>query len=358
MILTCVSLLLTCIYVLKSNKINKTNKAVVETVNKEKVKIYEETNSTNNTTDKEFNVAVVGDIMMGGKIGEKLSYNYMSAFKNVAEYTAKADYTICNFTTNIIDLPKINDVLSKYITTKKVVNALNALGIDGINIASDHMLDFGVDVFNDTKNILKEDYDIIGSKDSITYIENDGIKIAVIGVTNEIIGNTKDFDAANIMTYNLKKIKSMIKDAKQNANTVILMTHLGLENSHTVTNVMSWFYKQLIDYGADIVMGSHALGVYPIEEYKSKYIIYSMGYFMSDTDYDIGKKSAIFDLKIDKDGYLNKIQITPVYINAKCQTILYEDYNKSDTEKFIKYLTSNIKDYKIEENKIIIDVAK
>lgn len=344
---------MTCIYVIKSNKEPKAT--VVETINKEKVEIYEETKSN---VDKEFNIAVVGDVMMGGKIGEKLSYNYMSAFKNIAQYTSKADYTICNLTTNIIDLPKINDVKSKYITTKKVVNALNALGIDGINIASDHMLDFGIDVFNDTKNILKDDYDLIGIKDNITYIENDGIKVAVIGVTNEIIGNTKDFNDANIMTYNLKKIKSMINTAKQNANTVILMTHLGLENSHTVTNVMTWFYKELINYGADIVLGSHALGMYPIEEYKSKYIIYSMGYFMSDTDYDVGKKSAIFDLTVDKDGNLKKIQITPVYINAKCQTILYEDYNKADANKFVKYLTSNIKDYIVQENKIVINIDK
>lgn len=292
--------------------------------------------------------------MMGGVIGDNLAYNYMSAFKNIAEYTAKADYTICNLTTNIIDLNKIEDAKSKYIVTKKALNALNALGVDGVNLASDHMLDFGIDVFTDTKNMLKEDYDLIGLKNSITYIEKDGIKVAVIGVTNEIIGNGKDFADAGIMTYNLKKLKSMIKEAKQNANTVILMTHLGLENSHTITNVMSWFYRELIDYGADIVLGSHALGVYPIEKYNSKYIVYSMGYFMHDTDYEIGKKGSIFNLNIDKEGNLKEVKITPTYINAKKQTILYKDYSEMKNAEFLKYLTSNVKDYSVVENTVIL----
>lgn len=292
--------------------------------------------------------------MMGGEIGDNLEYNYMQAFKNISEYTSKADYTICNLTTNVIDISKIDDAKSKYIVTKKIENALNALGVDGVNLASDHMLDFGKDVFLDTKNILQEDYDLIGLKDTVTYIEHNGIKVAVIGVTNEIIGNSSEYTDAGIMVYNLSKLKSMITEAKKNANTVILMTHLGLENSHIVTNIMSWFYKKLIDYGADIVLGTHALGVYPIEKYNSKYIIYSMGYFMHDTDYEIGKKGGIFNLKINKEGNLEEIRIVPTYINAKKQTILYKDYSQKLNKEFLNYLTSNIKDYDTQNDELVI----
>lgn len=93
------------------------------------------------------------------------------AFKNISEYTKEVDYTIANFTTNITNLEKIENPKSKYIVTKSVLNALNALGVDGVNIANDHMLDFGSLMFNTTRDILDDDHDIIGFKDNIVYAE-------------------------------------------------------------------------------------------------------------------------------------------------------------------------------------------
>lgn len=296
--------------------------------------------------------------MMGGNIGKDLGYNYMSAFKNISEHTSKADYTIVNFATNVIDLKELNDTKSKYIVTKNIENAFSALGVDGINIASDHMLDFGKDVFKDTVGLLEQDYDLIGLKNTIVYVEHNGIKVGIIGVCNEVIGTEGQYTDAGIMMYNLKQLKSMIKEAKEKVNTVVLLTHLGLENNHTVTNIMSWFYKELVDAGADAILGSHALGLYPVEIYKNKPIIYSMSNLMSDTDYILGKESGIFTLNLDKDGKIKSLDILPLYVNAKKQTILYSDYNKEANKTLLKYLTNKLDTsmYTIMDNKVEITI--
>lgn len=280
--------------------------------------------------------------MMGGDIGKNLNYNYMAAFKNIAQYTSEADYTTVNLTTNVIDLERLENTKSKYIVTKNIENAFSALGVDGINLASDHMLDFDKEIFTDTVNILKQDYDLIGLKDTTVYVEKDGIKIAIIGVCNEVIGSESKYHEAGIMMYNMKKLKSMIKEAKKNVNTVVMLTHLGFENSHTVTSIMSWFYKELISAGADAVFGSHALGLYPVEIYEGKPIIYSMGNLMSDTDYILGKESGIFTLNIDEKGNIQSLKILPLYINAKKQTILYKDYSVDANSKVLKYLVNKL----------------
>ena len=121
---------------------------------------------------------------------------------------------------------------------------------------------------------------------------------------------------------------------------------------------MSWFYKELVDAGADIVLGSHALGLYPIEIYNGKPIIYSMSNLMSDTDYLLGKESGIFTLNLDKKGNIQSLEILPLYINAKKQTILYSDYNKDTNDKLLQYLTSKLDSnmYKIKENKLLINL--
>ena len=278
--------------------------------------------------------------------------------KNISEYTSQADYTVLNLATNIIDLKELKDTKSKYIVTKSIENAFSALGIDGINIANDHMLDFGKSVFKDTTNILKEDYDLIGLKDTIVYVEHEGIKVALIGVCNEVIGTESEYTNAGIMMYNMKKLKSMIKTAKEKVGSVIVLTHLGLENTHTVTDIMSWFYKELVDAGADAVLGSHALGLYPLEMYKGKPIIYSMSNLMSDTDYLLGKESGIFTLNIDEKGKIKSLEILPLYVNAKKQTLLYSDYSKDANTTLLKYLTNKLNGdiFKIYDNKVTIDM--
>lgn len=328
------------------SKVNETDANNVEVYDEEKTE----------PSKKEFKFTALGEIMMGGVIKDKVAYNYMSAFKSLTDVLKDSDYTVANLTTNITSLDKIENPKSKYIVTKKILNALSVLGVDGVNISSDHMLDFGKDVFTETKNILKEDaLDVIGLQDSIVYAEHDGIKVAIIGVCNEVIGVQTDYANSEIMTYNLEKIKSMISEAKNNSNTVIVMTHLGLENSYQVTEIMSWFYKELINSGADMVLGAHALGVYPIEIYKGKPIIYSLGYLMHDTDYAAGKKSGVFNFTIDVDGKITKLEFIPTYINAKKQTILCTDYNKEEAEKFLKTLQKTGVNSNISDGKLIVN---
>lgn len=338
-------------------KANNDNNEIIETNSSTNIHIYDEV-AENEIHEKTFSIAFLGELMMGGNIGKELSYNYMSAFKNISEHISKANYTVVNLATNIIDLKELNDTKSKYIVTRNIENAFSALGVDGINIANDHMLDFGKNVFKDTVSILEQDYDLIGLKNTIVYVEHDGIKIGLIGVCNEVIGTEGQYTDAGIMMYNLKQIKAMINEAKKKVNTVVLLTHLGLENSHTVTDIMSWFYKELINAGADAVLGSHALGLYPVEIYNNKPIVYSMSNLMNDTDYLLGKESGIFTLNLNKDGKIKSLEILPLYINAKKQTILYSDYNKEANGTLLKYLTSKLDAgiYKIMDNKVKIEI--
>ena len=332
------------------------NTNILETNASANIQIYEE--SDVEPEEKMLQVSFLGEIMMGGDVGKSLNYNYLSAFKNIAEYTSQADYTVVNLATNIIDLKELKETKSKYIVTKNIENAFSALGVDGINIASDHMLDFGQDIFKDTVNLLKEDYDLIGLKNQIVYVEHNGIKIALIGVCNEVIGTESQYTSAGIMMYNMSKLKSMIKEAKQNVNTVVVLTHLGLENTHTVTSIMSWFYKELINSGADAILGSHALGVYPVEIYNGKPIVYSMSNLMSDTDYLQGKESGVFTLNMDEKGKIKSLEILPLYVNAKKQTVLYKDYNLEMSESFLKYLSKKLDEqkYNISDGKLTINV--
>lgn len=314
----------------------------------------------NNIPEKEeITFTALGEIMMGGEVKTSDSGSYTLAFSEISEYTRNIDYVVGNFTTNITSLEKIENPKTKYIVTDKILNAFNALNINAVNIANDHALDFGSSVFERTKDtLLNAELDVIGLKDEIVYAEKNGIKIAFIGVCNEVIGMQYYYTKAGILMYDMELVKEKIKDAKEKADMVIVMNHLGLENTHKVTNIMSWYYKVLIDLGADIVLGSHALGMYPIEIYKGKPIIYSLGYLMHDTDTEIGKESGIFNFTIDKEGKLKEISIIPTYIKNKEKVVPYYLYNKEKAEALLNKMGENIsKDNKqIIDNKLVIKI--
>lgn len=314
-----------------------------------------------NNNEKTFTFTALGEIMMG-----EMDTSYVLSFKDVAELTSSSDYTFTSLTTNVVDLEEIEEPISKYIVTKNILKAFTALGVDGVNIASDHMLDFGTNIFKGTKEILSDaKLDVIGVQDDIIYAEHNGIKLAFIGVSNEIIGSYSDFIDAGVWVYDdyMVKIKEGIKKAQDTADTVIVITHLGSENKHVETDVMTWFYHELVNAGADLVLGNHALGVYPIEIYNGTPIIYSLGYFMHDTEYEIGKKSGIFNFTVNIDGEIESLEFTPTYITEDGVKI-YTEYDYESAVEFMEYVgnESNVEndlyDVQISKKGMIVTFSK
>ena len=135
--------------------------------------------------------------------------------------------------------------------------------------------------------------------------------------------------------------------------------HWGRDYEYGVTNEMSQIAHNAIDYGADLVIGTHALGVYPIIKYKDKPIIYSLGYFFSDTDYLVGKDSFIFNLVIDSNSKITTLNMIPIYIKDKKQTVLYKNYDEYKMRDYLKQMNDwnveNSLDSKIVDDTIVIN---
>lgn len=319
--------------------------------------VVENTEQKINETREGMKITALGEIMMGSR--DYTQNSYALAFKEVSSLTQDSDYVVSSLATNITSVEDLSDTKSKYIVNESIVNAFSALNIDGLNIATDHMLDFSKTMFTNTIDTLrKNDIDVIGMENDIAYAESNGIRVAFIGVNNVIIGNTKQYIDAGIFVYDLNKVKSSIKEAKTKADLVIVMTHYGKENTHQVTDVMRWFAREIVNAGADMVLGGHSLGIYPIEEYNGKIIIYSLGYLMHDTTNEYGKKSAVFDININKEGVIESLEITPTYIENKSTSRIYKDININMCNALLEELNSKSKLEKftstVENNKLIV----
>ena len=285
---------------------------------------------------------ILGEIMMGGKVTKNLDYNYLLAFKDVYDTTKKADFTYANLATNITNLEKIEDAKSDYLVNKNILSAFNALGIDALSIANDHITDFPSDIIKNTENLLdKNSIFVAGKKDMPVYFEKNGKKIAVVSTNSVIIGTKSNYDKNNISIYDEDNIKKNINEAKKMADFVIVDIHWGKgEATFGVSEQMKDMAKFVIDNGADLVMGTHAIGIQPIELYNGKAIIYTTGYFMTDLEYETTKLSYMFNLTFNNETKLESIEMIPIYIKDTQETLLYKNFDEVAANINMKSLNS------------------
>lgn len=305
-------------------------------------------------------ITLLGEIMMGGEVTDNLDYSYSRAFKSIYTLANRSDFTYGNFSTNITNLEKIENAKSKYLVTKEVINGLNALGIDCVSIASDHITDYPSDIIKNTINILEEnDIFVAGRQNMPVYFEKGDKKVAIVSTNSVILGTSSNYTKNDISTYTKDNLEKNIKEAKQSADIVIADIHWGKEYEYNVTSQMRQIAKVAIDAGADLVVGEHAAGVYPLEIYNGKPIIFSLGYLIGDSDLYVGKESFLFDINISKDKKLDSITMTPIYIKDKKEVILYTDYNKEKAisllEQYNNWHIQNGLNSTINDDKIIIN---
>lgn len=312
--------------------------------------------------DSNMSISLLGEIMLGGEVSKNLEYLYAQAIKKIYINTRLSDFTYANFSTNIVSNDDIDKLNSKYLATYDALTFLNALGIDSISIASDHMVDLGKEKFEDTVSILNSNsIYVAGIKDKPIYFEKNGKRVAIISTNSILTSNVSSYNNLNISVYSKENLSKNIKEAKEYADIVIADIHWGNEFSYGVTENMRNIAISAIDSGVDMVIGSHAAGVYPIIQYKGKPIIYSLGYFIGDSDLYVGKESFIFNLNINKDGIIDTLEMIPIYIKDKKEVVLYNEYSEEKSKEYLEQFNNwnveNSMDSKIIENKIIIDLT-
>lgn len=334
------------------NKKNEFNKN--DNINNKEEKNIEKNNEG-------INLMVLGEIMMGGMVTQNLDYNYLLAFREVYDITKRADFTYSNLATNITNLDKIEDAKTDYLVTKNILNAFNALGIDALSIANDHIIDYPTEIIRNTQKLLEDNSIFVaGKKDMPLYFEKNGKKIAIVSTNSVIIGTKDNYDKNNISIYDEENIKKNIEEAKKMSDFVIVDIHWGKgESFFGITEQVKNMAEYVIDNGADLVIGTHAIGIQPIHIYNNKPIIYTTGYFMSDLEYETTKVSYMFDFKFNSDIKLSSIEMTPIYIKDLKETVLYKNYDEVSANINMKSLCNrsieNGINAKLQGDKLIIE---
>jgi gamma-polyglutamate biosynthesis protein CapA len=77
-------------------------------------------------------------------------------------------------------------------------------------------------------------------------------------------------------------VLSQVRQAKKTTDFVVVVPHWGAEYKLNIQPALQRQAHQLIDAGADLIIGGHPHVVEPVEVYKNKFIAYSLGNFIFD----------------------------------------------------------------------------
>ena len=234
-----------------------------------------------------------------------------------------------------------------------------ALGVDIVSLANNHVYDYGKDAFLDMLQYLNEaKIPYIGAgknlDEAITpqyYIIN-GRKIALVAANRSeklVLTPGADENSPGVLRcYDTELFKEVIRNAKQNADIVFAYVHWGTELSHSFDEVQQSQGYEYIDAGADAVIGSHAHCLQGVEYYNGRPIIYNLGNFwFSGSTEELGvlKVSISNEGKIDYQMLLGK--------EDKFNTVFAVGTTKTSELQFLRSISANVV---IGENGYLIEV--
>ena len=299
---------------------------------------------------KTIKISAVGDILCGTDMladanDGSNNYDFHHMFANITQYTKNSDLSLGTFETNIVDSDYSG--ITKYNSPESFLQAIKETGISLVSLAHNHALDYGKSGLDATvKAINAQGMSITGIQNNsenenkeFTGIIKDvkGIKVAVLsytyGLSNPELISEEEKNYANI--YSKEKSEKDLEYAKSNSNYIIVIMHWGEVND---TNISEWqenVTNELIENGADMILGSHPSVIEPMKIIKNKdgkniLVAYSLGNYISSFKYENSDVELILNMEIikksdEEKAILKKVDYTPIYVL---------DNEKNDDDRF------------------------
>lgn len=246
---------------------------------------------------------------------------YSEILGHVKPILSAVDLAILNFETPIAN-PCATKPIIKYgpnlYTVPNAMTALKWAGFNLITLANNHILDYGeIGLSNVLKEADKNAIKTVGAGKDIEsasqpfIYSSKNVKIAIINccehefsIASENSGGANPLNPINQFYA--------IKEAKQQADFVFVITHGGHEHFQLPSLRMQQTYRFFIDAGADLVVNHHQHCYSGYEEYNGKRIYYGLGNFCFDTygaeNRPLWTSGFLLDIEINQ-GKLNYKEI-------------------------------------------------
>ena len=249
---------------------------------------------------KEVSLVMVGDNLLHMSLvrnGENPdgSMNFDSLYEELLPYFQNADLSVIVQETVLGGKELGYSGYPLFNTPQEVGDSIAKAGFDIVLHATNHTLDKGAKGVENTLEFWKKypDITVLGinesfdEQNSITYIEKNGIKFALLNYTDSTNGIPRPSGKEYLVnTVDEEKIKNDLTIAEENAEFTIVFMHWGTEYALYENQFQQKLATMMCEYGADLIMGSHPHVLEPVkwvetENGNKALVYYSLGNYVS-----------------------------------------------------------------------------
>lgn len=249
----------------------------------------------------------VGDVMLARHVEYLMSQNDSDyPFKNLFFLKNDTDFAVGNFEATV---PKVHQKTPNFgfsfSVDKKYLSNLSLAGFTHLSLANNHSLDKGMEALTNTKEVLAENsITVFGSpKDlstsSITYLEKNGLKIALVGL-----------HAVDTFPSE-EQIRNLVSQIDADADYQVAYIHWGVEYQKLPGAAVEQLAAILSGAGFNIIIGHHPHVTQSIKQINNTLVFYSLGNLIFDQYFSKEVQEGLV-LKIDFGKELSQISLLPV----------------------------------------------
>jgi poly-gamma-glutamate synthesis protein (capsule biosynthesis protein) len=197
--------------------------------------------------------------------------------------------------------------------SKESVDILSSIGVNILNLANNHIYDYGIEGLIKTLDILSP-FTCTGAGNTV----DDAFKMKTIQLHNTKIGFLSFAEngygaICNPETrhgyawINHDAVNNLVADSRKKVDILIIQVHAGVEEIEIPLPEWRQRYRELVDLGASAIIGHHPHVPQGYEIYKDAPIFYSLGNFYVDLDScdPMSNKGIIAKLTVNHDLKIN-----------------------------------------------------
>lgn len=209
--------------------------------------------------------------------------------------------------------------------SEDAVSAAAAAGINAFSMANDHSLDYGSDGLGETLrklNALGVQYAGAGENltDAGTYriLEADGLRIGFLACSAVNPNGRGPIDDFTLSTTSYSGLYRNVLLASDETDLVVVYVCWGDQDGLAVSDAQRRVAHQLIQSGADVVIGTHPHVLQPIEQYEGGWIFYSLGDLISWREQRGERESVLLRLDVDEETREASFTLIPLVLKDFC----------------------------------------
>ncbi len=325
--------------------------------------------ATPDRSPKRIAIAAAGTIYAPKAVRESAQegtdhYDFTTTFEGLSGALAGADLSIVTLETTTAGREK---GYGNYNTSPQILDALRAVGVNFVSLATERALDKGYDGLDITASELTSrsmGYAGVypdGVNTGASMINVGGVQVAVLaytyGLSDEGRERTKGDSRGVVALMENERVMQDIAQARVNgANVVVVLPHWGTKNRVQTPDTVHAMAKNMAQAGADVILGTHpnvAQGVERINTVRSDgltyetVVCYSLGCLLTDARDSENTAGMAVRLEMVYDPAARRaspgeLTVTPLYIARQREDrgVVYRVVNAEDEQALQKLTLS------------------